>query len=124
MIALLIKLGTLQKVSQLALLLSAKLMPIAFLFIGFGFIDVSVIAQTESENSSDIFSKPIRVDVQEEKDETEAQPVLPPDLSSESKKNNPPRIGDIIEVNPRSEQWENIHTGDLSTGTIKFRFNK
>ena len=124
MIAPLIELGTLQKVSQLALLLSAKLMPVALLVIGSGFIDVSVIAQTESENSSDVFSEPIRIDVQEEKDETEAQPVLAPDVSSESQKNNPPKIADIIEVNPRSEQWEDIHTGDLSTGTIKFRFNK
>ena len=124
MIAPLIELGTLQKVSQLALLLSAKLMPVALLVIGSGFIDVSVIAQTESENSSDVFSEPIRIDVQEETDETEAQPVLAPDVSSESQKNNPPKIADIIEVNPRSEQWEDIHTGDLSTGTIKFRFNK
>jgi hypothetical protein len=97
-------------------------MSIALLIIGSGFLGASIIAETESENSSDIFSEPIKVDVREEKDGTEAQPRVPSDISSESMENNPPQIGDIIEVNSRSEQWEHIHTGDSSRGKIKFRF--
>ncbi len=113
-IAPLIKLG--------ALALRATVMPIALLVIGSSFIGASVMAETESENSSDIFSEPIRVDMQEQKDETEVQPRIPSNSPRESMENNSPQIGDIIEVNPRSEQWEKIHTGDLSSGTIKFRF--
>lgn len=122
MITSLIKLDALGRVSQCALALRARVMPIAFLVIGSSFIGASVIAETESENSSDIFSEPIRVDVQEEKDETEVQPGIPPNSPSKSIDNSSPQISDIIEVNSRSEQWEQIQTGDSSRGTIKLRF--
>ncbi|BAU65349.1 hypothetical protein STA3757_27310 [Stanieria sp. NIES-3757] len=124
MIAPLIKLDAIGKVSQFSLVFRLKVILTAFLIIGSGFIGASVIAETESENSSDTFSEPIRVDVQEEKNGTEVQPRIPSNISSESKENNPSQIGDIIEVNPRSEQWEDIHSGDLSSGTIKFRLNR
>lgn len=99
-----------------------KLGAITFMVISSSFLCLPTIAETESENSTDIFSKPIRNEVPESEDGTEAQPATPADIPNESKESKPSQIGDIIEVNPRSEQWENIHTGDLSRGTIMFKF--
>ena len=115
------KLGRLQKISHFALVFSVKLMPIALIVVGSSLIDLSVIAQTESEDSSDVFSEPIKSDDREE-NETEIQPI-PSNISIESRQDDSPKISDAIEVNPRSQQWETIHSGDLSRGTIKFRFD-
>ena len=98
-----------------------KLSAIAFLIIGFGFLVSSAIAETESEDASDIFSEPIRNEVPKSQDGTETQPVNPAD-SPRKTPENPSQIGDIIEVNPRSEHWDLIHSGDLNSGTIKFKF--
>lgn len=98
-----------------------RLGAIAFLVIGSGVLVSSTIAETESENSSDIFSEPIRNEVPESVDGTEVQPSIPADIPEKTQK-KPAQIGDIIEVNPRSENWELIHSGDLNTGTIKFKF--
>jgi hypothetical protein len=117
----LVELGTIQRGYQFTFALCRVLIPIAFLVIGFSFIGASVVAETESEDSSDIFSEPIRVDTQEEQDGTEAQSEVSPDIPSESVEKNSPQIGDVVEVNTRSEQWQDIHSGDLSSGTIKFR---
>ncbi|MDJ0591260.1 MAG: hypothetical protein QNJ72_14890 [Pleurocapsa sp. MO_226.B13] len=98
-----------------------RLGAIAFLVIGSGFLVSSSIAETESESSSDIFSEPIRNELRESVDGTEVQLDVPADIPGKTKK-KPAQIGDIIEVNPRSENWDLIHSGDLNRGTIKFKF--
>ena len=98
-----------------------KLGAIAFLVIGSGFLVSSTIAETEAENSSDVFSEPIRNEAPKSQDETETQLVIPSDIPRETKKKSS-QIGDIIEVNPSSANWELIQSGDLNRGTIKFRF--
>ena len=124
MIAPLSKLGRLQKISHFAFFFSARLMPIALIAVGSSSIYLSVIAQTESGDSSDVFSEPIKNgDRQVEDDETEVRPTVPSNISIETRQDDSPRISDAIEVNPRSQQWETIHSGDLSRGTIKFRFD-
>ncbi len=100
-----------------------KLGAIAFLVIGSGFLVSSTIAETESENSSDIFSEPIRNEVPKSQDGTEVQPSIPGDIPRKTKK-KPAQIGDIIEVNPSSQNWDLIHSGDLNRGTVKFKLSE
>ena len=95
---------------------------IAFLVIGSGFLLVSsVLAETESENSSETLSEPIRNEVPQSQNLTESKPGNSVEPLRETKKKEP-EIGDIIEVNPSSQNWDLIHSGDLNRGTIKFRF--
>jgi hypothetical protein len=119
MIAPLSKLARLQKISHFALVFSARLMPIALIAVGSSSIYLSVIAQTESGDSSDVFSEPIKSGDREE----DESPIVPSNISIESRQDDSPQISDIVEVNPRSQQWETIHSGDLSRGTVKFRFD-
>ena len=101
-----------------------KLSAIAFLVISSSFLGLPTIAETESENSSDVFSEPIRNEPNEDpktQDEPETQLVIPSDIPQETKQKSG-QISDIVEVNPRSANWELIQSGDLNRGTIKFRF--
>ena len=98
-----------------------KLGAIAFLVISSSFLGLPTIAETEAENSSDVFSEPIRNEDPKSQDGTETQLVIPSDIPRETKK-KPAQIGDIIEVKPRSANWDLIQSGDLNRGTIKFRF--
>lgn len=99
-----------------------KLDAIAFLVICFSFLSLPTIAEAESENSSDSYSKPIRNEVPESEAGSKTQIVTPSDISIESRESEPAQIGDMIEVNPRSQQWDTLHSGDLNRGTVKFRF--
>ncbi len=102
---------------------SVTIMSIAYLFIGIAVLGSSAIAETESENSSDIFSEPIRNELPKSQDGTEAQPRIPADIPGKTRK-KPAQIGDIIEVKPSSQNWDLIHSGDLNRGTVKFRLSE
>ena len=102
---------------------SVTIISIAYLFIGIVVLGSSAIAETESENSSDIFSEPIRNELPKSQNGTEAQPGIPADIPGKTRK-KPAQIGDIIEVNPSSQNWDLIHSGDLNRGTVKFRLSE
>lgn len=75
----------------------------------------SAIAEPDRVNYSDT-SSPTENQIQQDLDKDK------PAISVESKKTKELQIGDIVEVHPRTEMWETIHSGDLNRGTIQFKF--
>lgn len=87
----------------------------AITLMGFCFLGISAIANPDTENPADIL-KPIENEVREDIDED--KPVIP----VKSRKPKTLQLGDIVEVHPRTEMWETIHSGDLNRGTVQFKF--
>ena len=107
-----------------------KLTAITFLIISSSSLGSFVIAETEPGTSSDVLSEPINdTEALEGTAPSEAEPVIrptsqdefntitSPSNSIEFEKVNP----STIKVNPRSQQWETINTGDSNRGTVEFK---
>lgn len=107
-----------------------KLTAITFLITSSSFIGSFVIAETEPGTSFDVLSEPINnTEALERIEPSEVQPVIrstsqdefntitSPSSSIEFEEVNPK----TIKVNPRSQQWETINTGDASRGTVEFQ---
>ncbi len=84
--------------------------------MGFSFFGASAIAKPDAEKPSDVL-KPTENEVGESLDKDK------PAISVKSKKPKILQISDIVEVHPRTEMWETIHSGDLNRGTLQFKFD-
>ena len=87
----------------------------AIALMGLILMSLPAIAEPDTENSTDI-ANPTENGIQEGLDKDK------PAISVESKKSKELQIGDIVEVHPRTEMWETIHSGDLNRGTLQFKF--
>lgn len=100
-----------------------KLTATALLVISSSCINLSVTAETKPDSSSSISSEDQKkLEATPEQSSSEVETPIRPTLEDEpNKTTSPHRSNNSLEVNPRSEQWEDINTGDSNRGTVRVR---